>query len=86
VALQVYSAVVYRGRLHRLDNGSSARSPFGQIEAFWAYLQRQLKGTGGIRRERLPLYLAAFAWRYHHRKMPRPQQVRVLLALLRAAR
>jgi transposase-like protein len=75
--------VVYRGRLHRLES-SGARAPFGQIEAFWAFLQRQLRSTGGIRRERLGLYLAAFAWRYNHRKLPRDQQVSALLAMLRA--
>jgi hypothetical protein len=84
VALHAYAAAVYRGRLHRLVQAGSAGAPFGQIEAFWAYLQRQLKATGGIRRERLGLYLAAFAWRYNHRKLSRDEQVTALLALLRA--
>lgn len=83
LALHAYAAVVYRGHLHRLAS-SGAGTPFGQIEAFWAYLQRQLKATGGIRRERLGLYLAAFAWRYNHRKLSRDEQVTALLALLRA--
>jgi transposase len=82
VAVQAYAAVVFRGRLHRLHSSSS--TPFGQIEAFWAYLQRQLRATGGIRRERLGLYLAALAWRYNHRKLSRDEQVRALLAMLRA--
>jgi transposase-like protein len=84
LALHTYAAVVHRGRLHRLAQGSGGRAPFGQFEAFWAYLQRQLRATGGIRRERLGLYLAAFAWRYNHRKLPRDEQVSALLALLRA--
>lgn len=84
-ALHAYTAVVYRGRLHRLSNGGGVQAPFGQVEAFWAYLQRQLRSTGGIRRERLGLYLAAFAWRYNHRKVPRDQQVSALLGLLRAS-
>jgi hypothetical protein len=83
VALHAYDAVVFRGRLHRLQGGSSG-AHFGQIEAFWAFLQRQLRSTGGIRRERLGLYLAAFAWRYNHRKLARDEQVSALLALLRA--
>ena len=82
-ALHAYAAAVFRGRLHRLHSSSSG-APFGQIEAFWAYLQRQLRATGGIRRERLGLYLAAFAWRYNHRKLSHDEQVRALLALLRA--
>ena len=84
LALHAYAAVVYRGRLHRLErNGAGA--PFGQIEAFWAFLQRQLRATGGIRRERLGLYLAGLAWRYNHRKLTRDEQVAALLALLRAS-
>jgi transposase len=84
LALHPYAAVAYRGRLHRL-HGPTARMPFGQVEAFWAALQRQLKATGGIRRERLALYLAAFAWRYNNRKLSREEQVNALLTLLRAA-
>jgi hypothetical protein len=82
-ALHDYGAVVYRGRFYRLAQGG-ARAWFGQIEAFWAYVQRQLRATGGIRRERLGLYLAALAWRYNHRKLARDEQVSALLKLLRA--
>lgn len=86
--LQRFTAVVYRGRLYRTVPAGApvkaGRSPFGQIEAFWAYLQRQLRATGGIRRERLAMYLAAYTWRYNRRKVPVDQQVRELLALLRA--
>ena len=58
------------------------RVPFGPIEAFWAYLKRQLRARGGIRRERLDLYLASFAWRYEHRKLPPAAQVEELLNLI----
>ena len=81
-----YAAVVYRGRLYRVDHASAERVPFGRVEAFWAYLQRQLRSKGGIRRERLGLYLADFAWRYNHRKLARSEQVRQLLTLIRSAR
>jgi hypothetical protein len=81
--LQRYTAVVYRGRLYRLPDSSDARVPFGRAEAFWAYLQRQLRATGGIRRERLGVYLAAYAWRYNHRKLPPSEQIDEILALIR---
>ena len=68
------------------SNPDAARAPFGPLEAFWAYLQRQLRATGGIRRERLGLYLAAFAWRYNHRTVPPPEQVQELLELIRQTR
>jgi hypothetical protein len=81
-----YMAVVYRGRLHRLAERGAERVPFGPIEAFWAHVQRQLRAKGGIRRERLDLYLASFAWRYNHRKVPPAEQVRELLGLVGRSR
>lgn len=81
--LHRYTAVVYRGRFYRLAESGAGRAPFGQIEAFWAYLQRQLRAKGGIRRERLGLYLAEFAWRYNHRKLSPAEQVGELLTLIR---
>jgi hypothetical protein len=82
-----YSAIVYRRRLYRLSEGERGSStPFGQIEAFWSYLQRQLRSKGGIRRSRLNLYLAEYAWRYNHRKMSPDAQVRELMLLVRAPR
>ena len=80
--VQRFTAIVYRGRFYRVEH-AAARPPVGKIEAFWAYLQRQLRATGGIRRERLALYLAAYAWRYNRRKVPFDEQVRELLSLIR---
>lgn len=81
-----YMAVVYRGRLYRLTVSGAARVPFGPIEAFWAFVQRQLRAKGGIRRERLDLYLASFAWRYNHRKVAPAEQVDELLGLVGRSR
>jgi len=81
-----YTAVVHRGRLHRMAESGAERVPFGPIEAFWAYLQRQLRAKGGIRRARLDLYLASFAWRYNRRKLPAAEQIEELLALIAAPR
>ena len=77
-----YMAVVYRGRLVRLAESGAQRVPFGPVEAFWAYVQRQLRSKGGIRRERLDLYLASFAWRYNRRRLSPDEQVQELLALI----
>jgi hypothetical protein len=77
-----YSAVAYRGRLFRIGRAGSDDAPFGQIEAFWSYLHRQLRSKGGIRRERLGLYLAEYSWRYN-RRIPPAEQVREFLKLIR---
>jgi hypothetical protein len=82
-----YIAVVYRRRLYRLTKPNEERATsFGQVEAFWSYLQRQLRSKGGIRRSRLNLYLAEYTWRYNHRKWSADEQVRELMALVRRVR
>jgi len=79
-----YVAVVFRGRLYRLgESGVEPAIPFGRIEAFWAYLQRQLRARGGIRRERLALYLAEYVWRYHRRTLSSAELVEELMNLVR---
>jgi transposase-like protein len=80
-SLRGYSAVVYRGRFHRLA-ATGHPAAFGRIEAFWSYLQRQLRAKGGIRRERLELYLAEYVWRYNHRDLRPAEQLQQLFELL----
>ena len=48
------------------------------IEGFWGYLKRRLKTTGGIRRSRLPLYVAEEVWRYNHRTLTLDEQTDLL--------
>jgi len=81
-----YAAVVYRGRLYRLPEPRPGQPtiPFGRIEAFWAYMQRQLRAKGGVRRERLALYLGEYVWRYQHRLIAQTDQVRTLVTLIRS--
>jgi len=64
-------------------SANPAATPFGPVEAFWAYLQRQLRARGGIRFERLGLYLTEYAWRYGHRELSTTEQLRELMKLLR---
>ncbi len=52
------------------------------MEGFWGVLKRRLKTTGGIRRERLHLYVAEEVWRYNQRKLTEEQQIERLLTLL----
>jgi hypothetical protein len=82
-----HAAIVYRGRFYRLAStaaGGGAPGRFGELEAFWGYLQRHLGARGGIRRERLGLYLAEYAWRYNRRRMPAAKQVQELADLVSA--
>jgi hypothetical protein len=77
-----YVAVVYRGRLYRPAPSGEGHSPFGYLEGFWAYLHQRLRSKGGIRRTRLDLYLAEYAWRYNHRKLTPREQIRQLFMLI----
>ena len=54
------------------------------LEGFWGYLKRRLAAKGGVRRERLPLYLAEYVWRYNHRRLLGPEQVKTLFKLLQS--
>ena len=53
------------------------------VESFWGYVKRRFKVTGGLRRHRLPLYLAEWVWRYNHRTLSREAQVKRLIEMLK---
>ena len=52
------------------------------LEGFWGYLKRRLSAKGGIRKERLPLYLAAIVWQYNHRNDSFDLQKKLILQQL----
>jgi transposase-like protein len=83
-----YTVVAAKGYVHRLvEHGQGEFSDrrgthINGLEGFWGYLKRRLAAKGGIRRERLPLYLADYVWRFNHRRLSAAQQVAALLNLL----
>ena len=87
-----YTGVAMQGYVHRLVKHSEGEFSDGKgthingLEGFWGYLKRRLAAKGGIRRERLGLYLAEYVWRYNNRKLSPDDQVKKLLALLRYGR
>jgi transposase-like protein len=52
------------------------------MEGFWGYSKRMLAAKGGIRQERLPLYLAEYVWRYNHRELKIGDQIGIILSLI----
>jgi transposase-like protein len=48
----------------------------------WRYLKRKLVSKGGIRREKLPLYLGEYVWRYNHRNENDNVKVKRIVKLL----
>jgi transposase len=84
---RAYTGLATRGYVHRTvehakHEYTKGKNHINGLEGFFGYLKRQLVSRGGIRRERLPYYLAEYVWRYNHRKMPIENQVKRLLNLV----
>ena len=83
-----YTGIAARGYVHRLvkhDQGEYSDGKGNHInglEGFWGYLKRMLASKGGIRRERLYLYLAEYVWRYNHRRLKIGDQIEIVLSLI----
>ena len=83
-----YTGIAARGYVHRLvehgmgEYADNHGNHINGLEGFWGYLKRRLSAKGGIRKERLPLYLAEYVWRYNHRKNSIDQNVKNILKLL----
>ena len=83
-----YTGVAAKGYVHRFVEHGKGEFSDGKgshingLEGFWGYLKRNLASKGGIRRERLPLYLAEYVWRFNHRNYSIDDQVKKLLSLL----
>ena len=88
-AWKSYTGVVANGYIQRLVKHQEGEYSDGHgnhingLEGFWGYLKRRLAAKGGIRRERLPLYLAEYVWRYNHRNENIETQKKQLLNLLK---
>lgn len=85
-----YTGIATKGYVHRLVDHNkefvNRRAHVNGLEGFWGYLKRQLAAKGGIRRDRLALYLGEYVWRYNHRKLAVNEQVNNLMKLLRSRR
>ncbi len=66
------------------DSGEFVRGDIhtNSIEGFWGYLKRNLATVGGIRRERLPLFVGEFVWRFNYRQLSHEDQIERLLKLI----
>jgi transposase len=83
-----YAAVAIGRTLHRLsklgikDFTSEPPKKTVELLTFWSFLKRRLSEARGVRRHRLPLYLAEFSWRFNFRNLPRGQQQKAIMNLL----
>jgi len=83
-----YTGIAARGYIHRMVRHERQEYSDGRgnhingMEGFWGYLKRMLVAKGGIRQERLRLYLAEYVWRYNRRGLQIKDQIKCILALL----
>jgi len=79
-----YTGLAAKGYIHRLVNHGKKEysdkkgSHINGLEGFWGYLKRKLAAKGGIRKERLPIYLGEYVWRYNHRNLSLKEQENLL--------
>jgi len=85
---KAYTGIAARGYVHRLVNHGERQYSDGKgnhingLEGFWGFLKRKLASKGGIRQEKLPLYLGEYVWRYNHRKENDNVKVKRIIKLL----
>lgn len=83
-----YTGVAAKGYVHRLvrheqqEYSDTRSNHINGLEGFWGYLRRMLAAKGGIREERLPLYLAEYVWRYNHRGLKIRDKIKCVLSLI----
>jgi transposase-like protein len=85
---KAHNCIASREYVQRLDNHGEKQYSDGKgnhingLEGFWGYLKRKLVSKGGIRREKLPLYLGEYVWRYNHRNENDNVKVKRIIKLL----
>ena len=83
---QRYVGLAFKKRFYRIVPPQSKKYRIDALETFWGYLKRKLSSKGGVRKEKLPLYLGEYAWRYNHKKLTLKEQEEKIWKLLIANR
>ncbi|MDI6891947.1 MAG: IS1595 family transposase [Actinomycetota bacterium] len=83
-----YTGIAAKGYVHRLvrheknEYVDSKGYHINGLEGFWGYLKRKLAAKGGIRKERLPMYLGEYVWRHNQRNLSFKERENRLMKLL----
>ena len=83
-----YTGLAAKGYVHRFVNHGKKEysdkkgNHINGLEGFWGYLKRKLAAKGGIRKEKLSLFLGEYIWRYNNRKIPYKQREKLLFKML----
>ena len=84
---KMYRGLTRKGFLHRYvdhDGGEYVRGVIhtNNIEGFWGILKRKLSCIGGMRRERLYLFVGEIVWNFNHRTRSTAEKEQLLLELV----
>ena len=79
---QKHIGLAYKGRLYRLTFSENKKYYFDSIETFWGFLKRKLAAKGGVRKEKLPLFLGEYVWKYNNKNLSLKEQEKKLLTLV----
>jgi transposase len=85
---RAYTGLAAKGYVHRLVRHSEKEysdkkgAHINGLEGFWGYLKRKLTAKGGIRKEKLHLFLGEYVWRFNHRNLSLKEQENRLFMLL----
>ncbi len=53
------------------------------LKGFWGFMKTKLSNRGGIRRERVGLYLAEYVWRYNNRGKSTKGKIHTVIKLIK---
>lgn len=76
--IKKYQGIILNRNFYRSERGRKINI----VENFWGYLKRRLFSKGGIKKEKLPLYLAEYSWRYNNRKLSLKEKKERLVKIL----
>lgn len=84
---KMYRGMTALGYLHEFvdhDGDEYVRGDVhtNNIEGFWGILKRKMGCIGGMRRNRLHLFVGEIAWKFNHRKQSLTDQERALMELV----
>lgn len=72
-------ALVFRNKFYKLFPAENKNYQKDALEAFQRYLKIKLVNKGGVRKEKLFLYLGEYVWKYNHRKLSLEEQKNILI-------
>lgn len=84
---KMYRGISKLGYIHEFVDHAGDEYVRGDVhtnnmEGFWGIMKRRMGCIGGMRRDRLPLFVGEIVWKFNHRDQTLEEQERALLKLV----